>query len=515
MTCNNHLPKWSILLYTFIGIVFLCSNVLGGNEIKAKELQFVGSEGVTHATKLHADVCIIGAGSAGIGAALASARAGASTILVEKENKVGGTSTMSYVNNWEPGPGCNYSEEIFRRLKKKNAAGVARLIHTYKKEEPYGLSQVDTSLNYYFSLRRSDLDVKTQCASIVFDENKFDEVVRQMLIETGQCKLLLNTVFIKAFTKNHKIKSIEAISTFGKEKFVISADIFIDCSGNAALCRKVGCEVMVGEEAQSVFGEPSAPEKASNLFNAISLCYKIKPTEKKSQEQKELALFNYAISAHITGSAGESKRLTVNPLGIIEGDKIFTSGIDNTYEYAKKQVDKHWAKLKTYPRFKDYEFDSYAPNLGIRESYRVKCEYILTQHDLLDGLAKQQHPDIISVADHPADLHGKNTSLKIVKEAYGIPYRCLIPEGFDNLLVAGKCAGFSHIAASSCRLSRTMMSLGHAAGFAAWLAVKQKKNVREISIEQLKAEMNLQLRPKEILDAQPVSIGEFTSSHNE
>ena len=60
---------------------------------------------------LKADVCIIGAGSAGIGAALAAARSGADVILVEKENKVGGTSVHSYVNNWEPGPGCSYSYE--------------------------------------------------------------------------------------------------------------------------------------------------------------------------------------------------------------------------------------------------------------------------------------------------------------------------------------------------------------------------------------------------------------------
>ena len=161
--------------------------------------------------------------------------------------------------------------------------------------------------------------------------------------------------------------------------------------------------------------------------------------------------------------------------------------------------------MRTYPFFKNYVFDSYAPQLGIRESYRVVTEYILTQHDLMKGLYGQGHNDIIALADHRIDMHG-GLGVKDISEVYGVPYRCLVPQGFDNLLVAGKSAGFSHIAASSCRLSRTMMALGHAAGFAAWLSISEGKPVWDIPAERLKAEMNLKLRPKEGLDANPLPI---------
>ncbi len=67
-------------------------------------------------TRLKTDVCIVGAGSGGIGAALAASRAGAEIVLIEKQGRIGGTSTMAFVNNWEPGPGCSYAREIYDRM---------------------------------------------------------------------------------------------------------------------------------------------------------------------------------------------------------------------------------------------------------------------------------------------------------------------------------------------------------------------------------------------------------------
>ncbi len=458
-----------------------------------------------HIHQLKTDVCIIGAGSAGIGAALAASRSGANVILVEKEKMVGGTSVQSYVNTWEPGPGCSYSYEIYHRLP-PDARGVAKQVHSYDKDEPYGLSLISPQASYNHSLRRSDLDVKTETANVVFDVIEFDHTVRQMLKETGRCKLLLNTKFVNARVIHKKIKTIEAISTSG-QKYQVSAKVFIDCTGGSFVCRNAGCEIMLGEEPRSKFGEPSAPEKPEISLNAISLCYQIKPSKNPgisdSLNQSEL---DDHVVAHVTGPVGPDQKLTVNPLGIIDGKCILEKPLDELYENGKNLVDKHWAKLHTYPHFKDYEFDSYAPKLGIRESYRVVCQYVLTQNDLLDGLTKQKHEDIITLADHPMDIHGGNSSLKILHEAYGVPYRCLIPKGLDNLLVAGRGAGFSHIAASSCRLSRTMMSLGHAAGFAAWLCASEEIAVWDVPVNRVQDEMNLKLRPKEDLNADPLPV---------
>ena len=96
----------------------------------------------------------------------------------------------------------------------------------------------------------------------------------------------------------------------------------------------------------------------------------------------------------------------------------------------------------------------------------------------------QTHGDMVAIADHPLDIHGGSHGLKEIAEPYGIPFRCLIPKGKRNLLVACRGAGFSHIAASSCRLSRTVMALGHAAGLAAARAVSSAIDVRSIDIPQ-------------------------------
>ena len=67
-----------------------------------------------------------------------------------------------------------------------------------------------------------------------------------------------------------------------------------------------------------------------------------------------------------------------------------------------------------------------------------------------------------------------------MKAPYGIPYRCLVSAGMDNLLLAGRIASFDPIAATSCRLSRTMMKLGEAAGAAAALAAQSGRSIRAV-----------------------------------
>jgi len=69
---------------------------------------------------------------------------------------------------------------------------------------------------------------------------------------------------------------------------------------------------------------------------------------------------------------------------------------------------------------------------------------------------------------------------------YGVPYRCLLPKGVNNLFIASRAASFSHIAASSCRLSRTMMTLGQAAGNAAGLCVRHGVAPRQVPLDELR-----------------------------
>ncbi len=86
------------------------------------------------------------------------------------------------------------------------------------------------------------------------------------------------------------------------------------------------------------------------------------------------------------------------------------------------------------------------------------------------------------------DTHGSHgRPCGELREPYGVPFRCLVPRGFGNLLVACRGAGFSALAASSCRLTRTMMQLGQAAGTAAALARKRDLPVVEVPARELRA----------------------------
>jgi hypothetical protein len=88
------------------------------------------------------------------------------------------------------------------------------------------------------------------------------------------------------------------------------------------------------------------------------------------------------------------------------------------------------------------------------------------------------------------DVHGHKSRLyEVPNGPYGVPYRCLLPKGVENLFIASRAAGFSHIAASSCRLSRTMMTLGQAAGNAAAIAAGRRLTAREVDVAELQSRL--------------------------
>ena len=438
------------------------------------------------------DVCVVGGGSGGFGAALAAARAGAKVILVEKQAILGGTSTSAFVTNWEPGPGCSFARELYGHLKAKgDTVAIAPRVHRYQSNEPYGLSYgtPKSDLAYDDTLRRAG---KGRKCSVVMKPEALSEAMVAML-KTAGVRILLETTFRTAETSGRTVRSIRSTGPGGRSATIV-AKVFIDSTGGAHLCRAAGCETMLGADLRSRFDEPSAPEKSARVLNAISLCYRIRRVpEPRRTEAPSGEVGAFGKTAFVSGVS--DRELIVNPLGLVAGVVLIDKGYPQTMALARRRVGAHWHWLQRYPHFKGYELKDIAPMLGIRESYRTVTEYILTQRDLVAGLAGQKHADIIAIADHPMDTHGRGGGLRNVRAAYGIPYRCLIPKGYDNLLVACRGAGFSHIAASSCRLSRTMIALGHAAGAAAAEAARDGKNVRKIDIPRLVSAMGAGKKP--------------------
>ncbi len=461
--------------------------------IMAMVITFVSAEGVLaeEARTLTTDVCVVGGGSGGIGAAIGAARSGVNVLLIERQRRLGGTSTNAYVCNWEPGPGDALAREIYDRLRKRrNAVGVVRRHKLVSGGRSFGLWLPVQGLTYEQSLRRTGHRVE-HWRAVAFEPDAMAEVVSEMLAETGKCRVMLGTSFVEAKAEGKRLVSIKAVADDGTT-YRVRARVFVDCTGGAHVCRAVGCETMLGPEPASRFGEPSAPQEPGKTLNAISLCYRVRKSDNPArQPEPDPPVKQWPRSAHVTGLPNGDR--IINPLAMLPGRALVEMGYDKALARCRRIAAAHWRWLQGYPAFTDYELHSVASMLGIRESYRVVGEYVLTQHDLLAGLDKQTHPDMIAIADHSMDVHGAGGRRVHgeLKGPYGIPYRCLVPKGWQNLLVACRGASFSHIAASSCRLSRTMIAVGRAAGFGAAMAVRSDVPVLGIDIAKLKAKLPL------------------------
>ncbi|MDR2705849.1 MAG: FAD-dependent oxidoreductase [Planctomycetaceae bacterium] len=443
------------------------------------------------------DVCVVGAGSAGCAAAIIAAREGANVVLVERQEQLGGTGTNAGVSNWEPGPGCSLARELFERMKALGGAGVGSP-QPLQTKAAYGYFPVTDGESYESTTHRANV-VPAQFRDVLYKPEIFDQVVRKMLFETKRVVLLDKTYFFQSETNSEKTRIESILVRNTEEKTIrIRAKVFIDSTGDVWVCRSIGCETMLGIDPQNAFNEPSAPEKGHLQLNAITRTYTIaRYSETKTQPVPNPSV-PFPACAFICG--WKNGLLSVNMLPTLPGKSLIDYGYDEALRRSEQIVYAHWHWLQQIPDFQDFELIQIAPMLGIRESYRVKTKYVLREQDLIETLKNQQHNDIIAIADHACDIHGAGGGLKPVSFAYGIPYRCMIPAGnWQNVLVACRGAGFSRIAASSCRLQRTMIQLGHAAGLAAAWAVEKNNSVEKIDVPALVKRLNAPKRYNEYL----------------
>ncbi len=473
------MKRYSITLNVLSLSIGVCTLFAAGAASQQVTRDFSGIQGIRpgsevecqeQASSLICDVCVVGGGSGGIGAAIAAARAGADVILVEREPALGGTGTRGGVSIWASGPGCMIAREIYDRLAARTNGVVCS--------------------NYDRTLTRES------GTTIPYNPDVFSEVAIAMLRETGRCRVLLNTCFVTV-TFSPQLKRVDSIQAFSDDgtDYRIQAAVFIDCTGDGVLCQAAGCETMLGAEPKSRFNEPSAPVDPENILNAIEQIYRVRKSSApviQPLPEGVIPRWNEGeVSCCFDPIPGTDIRV-INPCGLISGWTLMEKGYEATQVEARLQALAHWhVYQKQRP---DYTFDSFAPMLAIRESYRILGEYVLTEQDVTTPLSESLHSDIIAFADHPMDTHGTGGGLRTAAAPYGIPYRCLVPKGdWVNLLIACRGASFSHIAASSCRLQRTMIQLGNAAGLAAAQSVAERCDVGQVNVAAIQKELGLTL----------------------
>ncbi len=472
----------------------------------AKAQTRLPSEGTPDAAERTCDLAVIGGGSGGFGAALAAARLGLDVVLVEKGDCLGGTSVRGGVNCWEMGAGgTGIPFELYKQLKDRPQAvavySFGRHASTFDPQResfryPGGETVSDPKRRYIDTLQRHvPRGDRVNAAyrhehwhGIPFEPAAMAETMLAMLTRTGHCRVLLNTAFADATARDGRVAAVR-LSDGGQ----LRARYFVDATGDGLLCLVAGCSSMVGQQSRAEYSEPDAPEVASSRVNGVTLIYRAAPVDAPGIEPLPDGIPTACWwekkwpSAHVNHYPNGD--LNINMLPTMEGEEFVRLGHDAAYAECQRRVRAHWHDWQTrIEEFRRFRLSWIAPVLGVRETRRIVGEYVLTENDLLAGLSQQPHPDIICLADHMMDTHGSHSRHPgELSEPYGVPYRCLIPKGSRNLLIACRGASFTSLAASSCRLSRTMMQLGQAAGTAAALAKKLGVDLPDVPAGPLRA----------------------------
>ena len=157
---------------------------------------------------------------------------------------------------------------------------------------------------------------------------------------------------------------------------------------------------------------------------------------------------------------------------------------------AAGQVDDIRRYLIEYvPGFEKAYLAGTAPFLGIRETRRIVGRYVMTREDILEC---RRFDDAIAVGSYPIDLHRPDDdgcTLEWCGDCYDIPYRSLVPQRVENLLVAGRCISTTHEAMAAIRVMSTCMAMGEAAGRAAGMAVREGIAPSAIDVGSLREEL--------------------------
>ncbi len=407
-----------------------------------------------NSSELNYDVIVAGGGPAGCCAAIAAARQGMKTLLIEATSALGGMGTMGMVSAMSPF--TDGEKLLYKSIP-------VEILSCYKERTGIPESKWDW-------IKISPEDLKR-----VYDD---------LLIESGADVIFQSTV-CGADTQDGKIKSIIVANKNGLTAY--EAKVYIDCTGDGDLAAHSGVEFEKGDDGE---------------VQSSSLCFSISNIHTDKINIKINSNFNDGIWPIIIADkkypliCRHFIPVTFGDTLIINGGHIFDidstdiKSVSNAYFLGRKTAEQyHKALIEYMPEaFGDSYLVETAPLLGIRESRRIKGEYTLTVEDYF---ARKSFDDEIARNSYWLDCHpsGKNkSSFKANPEdgykkgdSHGIPFRCLVPLGVDNLLVAGRCMSVERIVLASTRVMPNCLATGEAAGIGAALAVKKKTNVRNIN----------------------------------
>lgn len=434
------------------------------------------------------DVLVVGGGPAGIGAAVAAARCGASVLLVERYGFVGGNLTVAMVN-----PMFTF-HDISGKQVIRGVAGelVERLVS--KTASPGHVT-----------------DLTFDNASMSpFDPEGMKLVLFELLQEAG-VQLLLHTVVADAVTDGGaRVSAVIVENKSGRQ--AIRPRLVVDCSADADIVARIGAPFVKGRESDGAMQPVTLFYRIAGVdipglkawMKANRHLLKDSPTDEEIDAQSALAFLGMKEIIKEAMERGEYPKDAAPRILMYELPKdgqfavncTRLQGIDGTdvgdLTRAEIETRRQAWEITAFMRqyiggFENaYVLDT-GVQVGIRETRHIVGDYTMVEDDVLSS---RSFEDGIACGTFAIDIHPPEGEQQVFtgsgKCVYEIPYRSLLPQGYDNLLVAGRCISATHNAFGSVRVMATAMGIGQGAGTAAALAVREGWTTREVDVARVR-----------------------------
>ena len=416
------------------------------------------------------DVVVVGGGPAGIMAATAAARAGRSTLLIERYGFLGGAGTMGGLATF-----CGLHARIYGEDR--------RVIRGYTDELLERMEAMD-------GLNEPHLSVDNRIQALSYDISVLKIAADELVLASG-AELLFHTAVVDVVMADAGI--IDAVVVESKSgRAAIRGRFFIDGSGDGDLAAWSG-----------------APFERSEHLMYPSLMFRINGVHPEEAGEAWKTIRRIMEEAEEAGTHSFPRKKPIvrpqrNPLewrsNLTQLSNEDGSAVDGTNVQqltrgeiqGRQQVKDTFAFIKAVtPGFQDSYIVDIAPSIGIRETRRIVGPYQLTEDDVL-GCA--DFDDTIGVNGWPVEAHVVGDVefrfAPVDSRGYNqLPYRMLVPQVVENLLVAGRCASMTQGGQSSGRVTGPCFVMGQAAGTAADLALSGGTSAAGIDIRELQARL--------------------------
>jgi hypothetical protein len=449
------------------------------------------------------DVIVAGGGTTGVAAAVAAARHGARTLLVEQYGYLGGNATAGLLGNFLTFHNMRgeqivhgIPQEIVDELKKEggvigdghlpNAYGHAGSVTPYDPEAlKHVLLKLAAGARVQLLLHTFTMDALVEddriCGLRVVNKSGLRALRARMVVDTtgdGDVAAKAGAPFQKGAPDTGQTMSMTLMFRLGN----------VDTGAILAHVKREPQQFMLGEDP---FIGKTREEIAAGLRSIYDypLMTGYYDLVKQAQARGEFHPNRRRVVLSVSPTPG---LLYVNSTSILGRDATDAEQLTDAVISARRQVYDVFHFLRKYcPGFASAYLLDTATALGVRESRRIMGDYVLTSGDVKQA---RTFPDAIARGAYALDVHEATGEIwhDHVRDglAYDIPYRCLVPQRVENLLVAGRCISVDRQALGSTRVQAQCMATGEAAGTAAALAVKNTTTPRQLPVPLLREALN-------------------------